>query len=106
MIVRTWRGRTPIAQAEAFTEHLMATGVADYRAQPGCREVRLWRQARDGWTWFTLVSLWTDMAAIAAYAGEEPSRAVLYPGDERFGLVPDLEVEHHELIAAEPPVVP
>ena len=37
-------------------------------------------------------------AEIGRYAGADASRAVLYRGDEAFGLVPDRDVTHHELI--------
>jgi quinol monooxygenase YgiN len=102
VILRSWGGRVPLDRAEAFVRHLSRTGVADYRRRPGCREVRLLRRDHDGWAHFQLESLWTDMGAIRAYAGERPERAVLYPDDERFGLVPDATVTHFELVALEP----
>ena len=39
MIVRTWNGRVPSEHSAGFHKHLLATGVADYRAQPGCVDV-------------------------------------------------------------------
>lgn len=104
MIVRTWSGRVPLAHADLFHAHLLATGVADYRAQPGCHEVRLWRADEGAIARFTLVSIWSDMDAIRTYAGDEPEVAVLYPDDERFELVPDRVVEHHALVLADPSV--
>jgi heme-degrading monooxygenase HmoA len=105
VIVRTWRGRVPAAHAEGFLAHLLATGVADYAKQPGCREVRVWR-ADDGEdvVCFTLISIWSSMDAVRAYAGSVPHVAVLYPEDERFELVPDRTVEHHALAFANPEV--
>jgi len=104
MIVRTWSGRVPVAHAEGFHAHLLATGVADYRKHSGCCDVRLWRRDDADVAIFTLVSLWTDMDAIRAYAGEAPETAVLYPEDEAFELVPDRIVEHHLLLLADPGV--
>ena len=106
MIVRSWSGKVPGAHAAGFLDHLRATGVAEYQAEPGCRDVRIWRRDEDGWARFTLVSLWTDMTAIRAWAGDDCAVAVLYPGDEAFGLVPDLRVEHFELVFAEPGATP
>lgn len=77
MMVRTWSGRVPL--------------VADYRLQPGRHEVRLWcADAEDRTVRFTLVSVWSDMDAIRAYAG--------------FERVPDRVAVHHALVLADPPV--
>lgn len=105
MIVRTWSGRVPLAHADGFRAHLLATRVADYRLQPGCREVRLWcADAEDRTVRFPLVSVCSDMDAIRAYADDEPADAALYPDDERFELVPDRVAVHHALVLADPPV--
>jgi hypothetical protein len=98
MIARTWGGQVPLSQAEGFCAHLMRTGVADYRQQPGCHEVRLLRRDGDGWTHFLLLSVWQDMAAIRVYAGEKPEVAVLYPEDDAFGLIPDRTVTHYQVM--------
>jgi len=102
MIVRTWSGRVPALHRDGFYAHLLATGVADYRAQHGCVDVRLWCSDDGTTATFTLVSLWTDMAAIRTYAGDQPEVAVLYPNDERFALDPDRTVQHHRLLLADP----
>jgi heme-degrading monooxygenase HmoA len=96
MIIRTWGGTVPIACADAFQHHLLATGVADYRRH-GCADIQLWRRDSDGCAHFRVVSLWTSMEAIRDYAGDSPEAAVLYPGDEVFGLIPDTVVEHYDV---------
>lgn len=98
MIARTWAGSVPSGQAEAFHRHLLATGVADYRRQPGCLEVRLWRHDAEGRARFLLLSTWASLEAIRAYTGDHPEAAVLYPGDERFGLVPDRSATHYRIL--------
>lgn len=98
MIGRTWGGKVPLAHAEGFHWHLLATGVADYRQLPGCLDVRLWRRDADDWAHFLLLSVWRDMAAVRAYAGDPPDTAVLYPEDEKFELVPDATVTHYDVL--------
>jgi len=90
MIARTWGGRVPLIHATEFHRHLLRTGVSDYRQQPGCLEVHLWRRDVVGWAYFLLSSIWHDMDAIRAYTGETPEVAVLYPGDNAYELVPDI----------------
>lgn len=98
MIARAWGGRVPLEHARGFHRHLLETGVADYRRQPACLDVQLWRRDEDGWAHFLLLSTWRDMDAIRAYAGQMPGLAVLYRGDEMFGLVPDTTVTHYEVL--------
>lgn len=101
MIVRTWRGKVPREHASGFLVHLQATGVAAYRAQPACAAIQIWRREESGWVHFTLVSQWRDFAALRDFAGHDPAVAVLYPGDEAFGLRPERQAEHFELVFAE-----
>lgn len=61
-------------------------------------EVRLFRREVEGWAVFLLVSLWTSMDEIRAYAGSTPEVAVVYPEDERFELVADRRVTHYEVL--------
>lgn len=92
----------PPDRADTFEAHLMATGVADYMRQPGCTEYHMWRRDDADCVLFTLVSLWTDMDAVRAYAGPAPEIAVLYADDAAFGLDPDLHVTHHHLVTSGP----
>lgn len=101
MIARSWSGRVPLVHARDFHRHLLATGVADYRRTPGCFDVQLWRRDVDHWSTFLLLSVWSDLDAIRAYAGDAYETAVLYPGDDAFGLVPDRFVTHYEVLEYE-----
>ncbi len=101
MIARTWSGRVPRVHADAFHAHLLRTGVADYRAASGCRAARVWRRHEsEGWTRFVLVSLWDSEGDAERYARERPgaNTAVLYAGDEAFGLEPDRHVTHYDVL--------
>lgn len=100
MIVRTWSGKVPLGKAEGFHRHLLATGVKDYRCRAGCLDIALWRRDEDGWAVFTLVSTWSDVETIRAYAGHDLERAMLYPDDQSFDLVPDLRAHHHQLVSS------
>jgi hypothetical protein len=102
VIARSWSGKVPVDRADGFYRHLLATGIDDYRAQPGCVDINLWRRDADGWAIFTLTSLWHDLESVRAYAGDRPEQAVLYPDDEAYGLVPDLTVQHHAVLSTAP----
>jgi quinol monooxygenase YgiN len=98
MIARIWGGKVPLKHEADFQLHLLETGVRGYRQQSGCIEVKLFRHNVDGWASFLLISVWTSMDAICAYTGPAYERAVLYKGDESFGLVPDTTATHYEVL--------
>lgn len=97
MIVRMWSGSVPLKRADDFLRHLELTGLADYRQYSDCLAAEIWLRRSGDRAHFTLVSRWRSCDAITAYAGPKWERAVLYPGDEAFGLQPDLTVQHYEL---------
>ena len=44
-----------------------------------------------------LISLWESMAAVRAFAGENPERSVYYPEDEQYLLEMEPLVRHYEV---------
>ena len=44
-----------------------------------------------------LISLWDSMAAVRAFAGENPERSVYYPEDEQYLLEMEPLVRHYEV---------
>ena len=99
-VVRVWRGRVPLAHACAFHRHLIATGLHDAEALPGNLGALLLRRDEPRFASFTLLTLWENEAAIHQFvSGDDLEQARLYPGDEAFELVPDLQVQHHQVVA-------
>lgn len=98
MIARTWSAQTPLAQADGFYQHLLETGVADYKQNKGCREVLLLRRDEGEWSSFLLISVWDSLNSIRKYTGDDIEKAVLYEDDEKFELIPDDEVFHYQIL--------
>jgi heme-degrading monooxygenase HmoA len=102
MIAREWRCLCPQQTAAGFLVHLKATGVAEAVALPGCRGYQiLRREAGGGMVEFTLLTYWSAEDDLRAFAGDDPGRAVLYPGDEAFRIAPETTVRHYEVAEAE-----
>lgn len=102
MIARVWRCRGPRETATAAAEHILSTGVAECTGLPGYLGAQLLRRDRDtGPAYFTLVTFWRDEESIRGFAGDDVSRAVLYPGDARHGLESDGFVTHHVVLHAD-----
>jgi len=97
MIARIWRGHTRASDAEAYTEFLERTGLADYRATPGNEGALILRRLENGAAEFVLISFWRDFDAIRRFAGPDPERAFYYPEDDRFLLGKEPHVTHYEV---------
>ena len=97
MIVRTWHGCVPVAMGDAFAEHLRKTGEDHAKSVQGNLGVAVKRMTFRGWEHFFFATWWDSLEAIKAFAGENYQLAVHYPDDERFELVADPYVFHHEV---------
>jgi heme-degrading monooxygenase HmoA len=98
MIARTWRGATKAEDAEVYLQVLHETGFAQYRATPGNLGVLGLRRVADGRAEFLLLTLWESEEAIRRFAGDDISRAVFYPEDDRFLVDRDDRVNHFEVV--------
>ena len=101
MIARTWRGFTKAEDADTYVEYLEKTGFREYRATPGNLGVLGLRRLAEGRAEFLLLTLWESEEAIRRFAGDEPTRAVFYPEDERFLVAKDEHVDHFEVVYRE-----
>jgi hypothetical protein len=108
MIAREWKCLCPRRHREGYLKHLELTGVREAKATPGFlgHQVleRLCETCPTGASSsveLALVTYWESMQAVLGFAGPVPERAVLYPGDERFEIVPDKHVRHYEVLERE-----
>jgi catechol 2,3-dioxygenase-like lactoylglutathione lyase family enzyme len=97
-VVREWRGWVATADRDAYVAYVAATGLAEYRATLGNLDARIeTRDLDDGRTEVVTVSVWRDMDAVRAFAGDDPERAVFYPDDDRWLVDRDRHVSHRVL---------
>lgn len=97
MIARLWHGITATANADAYLAFLHERAVPDYRGTPGNLAVYLLRRADGDVTHFVTLTHWESLRSIAAFAGDDISRAKYYPEDEGFLLEFEPTVQHFEL---------
>jgi len=98
VIARMWRGATALDDADSYVEYLRRTGLADYRSTPGnVAAWILWREVDDR-AEFIALTLWETEDAIARFAGEDISRAVFYPEDDRYLIERDETVSHYRVV--------
>lgn len=103
MIARRWRGTVRTDDAEAYVRYMESTGVEALRATPGNVGVFIFRSrdedAADGRAGVEVVSLWEDLDAIRAFAGDDVTVARFFPEDDRY-LVDREWTVRHELATA------
>jgi len=97
MIARIWRGRVRAADAPAYREYVVETGLAGYKATPGNRGAYLLTRIEDGVAHIATLSLWDSYEAIAQFAGDDIAKARYYPRDAQFLLDFPEYVEHYEV---------
>lgn len=98
MIARIWRGITLAGKADDYLAYLGETGLRDYARTPGNRGVKVLRRVQGEHCEILLISLWDSMAAVRAFAGENPDRSVYYPEDDQYLLEMEPLVRHYEVV--------
>jgi heme-degrading monooxygenase HmoA len=97
VIARIWRGAVRSEDTVEYVEYVRETGIDHYRSTPGNLGAWILHRAVGERTEIVTFSLWESMDAVRAFAGDEPSRAVYYPEDDRFLVERGLTVEHYEV---------
>ena len=98
MVVRTWRGATRAADADAYAEYIDETGIAALAGTPGNRGVQMWQRVESDRAEFVVVSWWESREAIVAFAGDDIERAVFYPEDDRYLVEWGETVVHYDVV--------
>ena len=80
MIARLWRGRAahPV-DADAYARHATGTVFPSLKSLAGHRGAYLLRRDTDDGTEFLALTLWDSQQSIAAFAGNDISKAVVEP---------------------------
>ena len=97
MIVRTWHGRTRIEDAAAYETFMRERAPPDYGSIPGLRRSIFTRRDENGEAHFLLVTLWDNMNAVKAFAGDDPAKAKYYPEDDRYLLEKESRSLNHQV---------
>jgi heme-degrading monooxygenase HmoA len=86
MIVRLWHGRTAKEDFEAYSQFMRERAAPDYASVEGNLECYFLRRLDDDAAHFLLVTHWSSMDAVKAFAGPDPQIAKYYPEDDDFLL--------------------
>lgn len=97
MISRHWKGITKPGLAESYVEHLKAEVFPKLRSIPGFISAQVLRRDVSQLTEFQVVTLWESLAAIRAFAGEDPDTAVVPEAASALLLSFERRVVHYEV---------
>ena len=100
MILRLWRGRVHPEQLGAYRAHLTGTVLPVLQGIDGFVAVRLFERPLAELIECLVMTEWTSWSAITAFAGDDPSRAVVEPAAQRVLADYDNHVEHFEQVDA------
>lgn len=102
MIARLWKVWTAHERANRLEPYLRRTGVGEALRTSGNQGALLLRaDGRDGDVEFTLLTFWVSWDAITAFAGDDVSKAVLYPEDYAYFTKWDERVQHLAVVSWE-----
>ncbi|MGJ4729003.1 antibiotic biosynthesis monooxygenase family protein [Luteimonas sp. SDU101] len=99
MIARTWHGRVPAGQADAYHAYLLRTGLRDYASTPGNQGVQLLRRTEGSVAHFLIITFWDSYEAIRAFAGDNYDEARYYPEDDEYLLEREPRVVHYDVLS-------
>jgi len=101
VIARMWRGWVRTGDRDFYVGYVEETGMSEYRRTPGNRGAHLLtRDLDDGRTEIVTLSFWDSREVVAGFAGEDISRAVFYPEDDRYLVDRETTVTHFEVAEA------
>jgi heme-degrading monooxygenase HmoA len=98
MIVRTWRGWSTPANVEAYARHLTETVLPELKQLAGFLGVELLRREDAGRIELQVQTRWESMAAIRAFAGEDPGHAVVEPQAQAVLIDYETRAVHFEVV--------
>ncbi|HKE54068.1 MAG TPA: antibiotic biosynthesis monooxygenase [Actinomycetota bacterium] len=97
MIARMWFGRTKAEDNDAYLAYLEESGVAELRQTPGNQGVMVVRRLDGDEAEFGVISFWSSLEDVKAFAGEDVDVARYFPDDERFLLEFTPRLKHFEV---------
>jgi heme-degrading monooxygenase HmoA len=100
VIARTWHGKTTRAKADEY-ERYLTEGVKKFPTLPGNLGYQVMRldggPDGDAYVEFQVISYWTSLDAIHAYAGADVRKVHDLPRDEEFLVGKETQVRNYEL---------
>ncbi len=99
MIARIWEGKTKIEYLETYQKIIIERDIPDYRKTKGFVKLTFLKRVDKGYTYFKLVTIWQDLAAIKNFTGANFKEAIAYEDDKKYLIDFPGTVTHFEVFA-------
>ena len=97
MIARLWTGRVPNHKATAYVKLMHDIAIPDYRSVAGNQGAWCLHRVDGEHTIVSMLTFWSDYAAIERFAGKPIDTAKYYDFDPGFLVEMTPRVEHYEV---------
>lgn len=98
MISRQWRGLAKPTHGDLYVEHLREETFPALRSIPGFVDASILKREVDGGVEFLIVTRWSSMEAIEAFAGRDRDLAVVPKNVHEMMIDYDRSVRHYEVL--------
>ena len=98
MVLREWRGRADRGRTDDYPRHFRTRVVPELRSVPGFLGADLLRRDLPDAIEFTVITKWASMDAIRAFAGNDPTKALVEPGAVAALREFDDRASHYEVL--------
>ena len=99
MIARVWEGKTEIEHSEVYAKIIEERDIPDYRKTVGFVKLTFLKRSDNEFTYFKLLTFWTDLDTIKNFTGPNLEQAVSYKDDEQYLVDFPGNVTHYEVFA-------
>ena len=99
MITRIWEGKTEIEHSETYAKIIVQRDIPNYRNSVGFIKLTFLKRSDDEFTYFKLLTFWTDLETIKHFTGPNLEQAVAYKEDEQYLVDFPGSVMHYEVFA-------
>jgi heme-degrading monooxygenase HmoA len=93
-----WAGRAKPGREIDYVAHLEAAVLPEIKALPGYRGAQVMRGAGKAAESFVVLTYWSDLDAVEAFAGPDRDAAVVPEEARRLLAEYDLRVRHFEVV--------
>lgn len=102
MIARLWKARAIGARAADYATYFRTTVVPELNAIAGFEGSTLLQRSTGEVVEITVITWWTSLDVVRAFAGEAVETAVVHDAAARMLIDFDTVVHHHDVVFNEP----
>ena len=99
MTARVWGGKTRIEHSEKYAKIIEERDIPEYRKTDGFVKLTFLKRSDYEFTYFKLLTLWTDLDTIKNFTGPNFEQAVAYNEDKQYLVDFPGKVKHYEVFA-------